>query len=51
MEVIFMSRRKDSPEKVAMRGLVREYLKNNDSSIKSGTDVNTLMRDMMSVLL
>ena len=51
MEVIFMSRRKDSPEKVAMRGLVREYLKNNDISIKSGTDVNTLMRDMMSVLL
>ena len=51
MEVIFMSRKKDSPEKAALRGLVREYLKNNDISIKSGTDVNTLMRDMMSVLL
>ena len=51
MEVIFMSRRKDSPQKVAMRGLVCEYLKNNDISIKNGTDVNTIMRDIMSVLL
>jgi len=28
IEVIFMARRKDSPQKVAMRGLMREYLKN-----------------------
>ncbi|HCU03699.1 MAG TPA: IS256 family transposase, partial [Roseburia sp.] len=27
------------------------YLKNNDISIKDGTDVNSIMRDMMSVLL
>ena len=27
MEVIFMARRKDSPQKAAMRSLVREYLK------------------------
>ena len=46
-----MARRKNSPQKVAMRGLMREYLKNNDISIKDGTDVNIIMRDMMSVLL
>ncbi len=46
-----MARRKDSPQKAAMRGMVREYLKNNDISIKNGTDVNTIMRDMISVIL
>ena len=30
---------------------MRDYLKNNDISIKSGTDVNAVMRDMMSILL
>ena len=30
---------------------MRDYLKNNDISIKNGTDVNVVMRDMMSVLL
>lgn len=34
-----------------MRELMSEYLKNNDIRIKSGTDVNSIMRDMMSVLL
>ena len=46
-----MSRRKDCPQKAAMRGLMREYLKNNGISIKNGTDVNSIMRDMMNVLL
>ena len=46
-----MARRKDSPQKATMRGLVREYLKNNDINIKNGTDVNGIMQDMMSVLL
>lgn len=46
-----MARRKNSPQKVAMRGLMREYLKNNDISIKDGTDVNIIMRNMMSVIL
>ena len=31
--------------------MMRDYLKNNDISIKDGTDVNSIMRDMMSVLL
>ncbi|WP_442859917.1 hypothetical protein [Anaerostipes sp.] len=46
-----MVRIKDTPQKAAMRDMMRDYLKNNDVSIKSGTDVNSVMRDMMSVLL
>ena len=46
-----MARRKDSPQKAAMREMKRDYLKNHDISIKDGTDVNSIMRDMMSVLL
>ena len=46
-----MARRKDSPQKAAMREMMRDYLKNNDISIKDGTDVNGIMRDVMSVLL
>ena len=46
-----MARRKDSTQKAAMREMMRDYLKNNDISIKDGTDVNSIMRDMMSVLL
>lgn len=30
---------------------MRSYLKDNDISIKNGTDVNAVMRDMMSVIL
>ena len=46
-----MARRKDSPQKAAMREMMHDYLKNNDISIKDGTDVNSIMRDMISVLL
>ena len=46
-----MTRRKDSPQKAAMREMMRDYLKNNDISIKDGTDVNSIMRDMLSVLV
>ena len=34
-----------------MREMIQGYLKENDISIKSGNDVNSIMRDMMSVLL
>ena len=37
-----MARRKDSPQKAAMREMMRDYLKNNDISIKDGTDVNRI---------
>lgn len=47
-----MARRKsDLPQKAAMREMMQGYLKENDISIKSGNDVNSIMRDMMSVLL
>ncbi len=46
-----MARRKESPQKAAMREMMRGYLKENDICIKDGTDVNAVMRDMMSVLL
>ena len=42
-----MARRNDSPQKAAMREMMRDYLKNNDISIKDGTDVNSIMRDMI----
>ena len=43
--------KKESPPKEAMREMMRDYLKNNDISTKDGTDVNSIMHDMMSVLL
>ena len=46
-----MKRKNESPQKAAMREMMNDYLKNNAISIKDGTDVNSIMRDMMSVLL
>jgi len=46
-----MARRKDSPQKNGMIELMRDYLKNNDISIKGGTDVNRIMWDIMSIIL
>ena len=47
-----MARRKsDSPQKAAMCEMMQGYPKDNDISIKSGNDVNSIMRDMASVLL
>lgn len=43
-------RRKDeSPERQALREIMNGYLKENP--VKNGTDVNGLMREMMSVIL
>ena len=46
-----MSRKNESPQKAAMRGMVKIYLKNTDLSIQDGSDVKNIMRDMMSVFL
>ena len=47
-----MKRRKsDSPQKAALRELMNDYLKSNDITVKNGTDVNDIMRDMMSIIL
>ena len=35
LEVIFMARRKDSPQKAAMREMMRDYLKNNDIRVSA----------------
>lgn len=46
-----MARKNESPQKAAMREMMRSYLNGNDISTKNGTDVNAVMRDMMSVIL
>lgn len=47
-----MARRKsDSPQKAALREVMSNYMKENDVQIKDGADVNSIMRDMMSVIL
>ena len=46
-----MARKKDSPQKAALREMMRSYLKENNAQVKDGTDVNAIMRDMMSVIL
>lgn len=51
MEVYFIAKRRrdESSERRALREMVSGYLKENP--VKNGTDVNALMREMMSVIL
>ena len=46
-----MARKKDSPQKAALREMMGKYLKENNVQVKDGTDVNAIMRDMMSIIL
>ena len=46
-----MSRKNESPQKAAMREMMKNYLKDTDLRIQDGSDVKNIMRDMMSVLL
>ena len=46
-----MARKKDSPQKAALRELMGNYLKENNVKVKDGTDVNSIMWDMMSIIL
>ena len=46
-----MARKKDSPQKAALREMMGNYLKENNVTVKDGTDVNSIMRDMMSIIL
>lgn len=46
-----MARKKDSPQKAALREMMGSYLKENNVKVKDGTDVNSIMRDMMSIIL
>ena len=44
-----MARKKEIPQKAAMREMMRNYMKNNDISIKDGTNINSIMSDVRSV--
>jgi len=44
-------RKKDTPQKTALREMMSQYMAENDVDIKDGTDVNSIMRDMMSIIL
>ncbi len=46
-----MSSKKDSLQKAALREMMGNYLKENNVKVKNGTDVNSIMRDMMSIIL
>ena len=46
-----MARKKDPPQKAALREMMGNYLKENNVKVKNGTDVNSIMRDMMSIIL
>ena len=46
-----MARKKDTPQKAALRARMSSYLKENNVKVKDGTDVNSIMRDMMSIIL
>lgn len=46
-----MARKKDPPQKAALREMMGNYLKENNVKVRNGTDVNSIMRDMMSIIL
>ena len=46
-----MARKKDTPQKAALREMMGNYLKENNVTVKDGADVNSIMRDMMSIIL
>lgn len=46
-----MARKKDSPQKAALQEMMGNYLKENNVTAKDGTDVNSIMRDMMPIIL
>lgn len=46
-----MAKKKDSPQKAALREMMGNYFKENNVKVKDGTDVNSIMRDMMSIIL
>lgn len=46
-----MARKKDTPQKTAFREMMGRYMKENNVKVKDGTDVNSIIRDMMSIIL
>ena len=45
-----MARKKDTPQKAALREMMGNYLKENNVTVKDGTDVNSIMRDMIIII-
>ena len=46
-----MARKKDTPQKAALREMMGNYLKESNEKDKDGTDVNSIKRDMKSIIL
>lgn len=46
----FYNSKKDLPQKVVLREMMGTYLKESNVKVKDGTDVNSIMRDMMSII-
>lgn len=46
-----MARKKDTPQKAAPREMMGNYLKANNVTVKEDSDVNSVMRDMASIIL
>ena len=42
LEVYFMARKKDTPQKAALREMMGNYLKENNVTVKDGTDVDSV---------
>ena len=40
-----MARKKDTPQKAALREMMGNYLKENNVKVKDGTDVNSIMKN------
>ena len=46
-----MTSKKDSPQKYALCETMGSYPQENNVKVKDGTDLNSIMKDMMSIIL
>ncbi len=51
MEVFYGTKKTYSPQKAALQEMMSKYMKENGIHIKDGPYANSIMRDMMSVIL
>lgn len=49
--MFYYGKKKWTPQKAAIQELMKGYLKQNDVKIKDCTDINAIMRDMISVMM
>lgn len=50
-ECLIYGKKKDTPQETAFWEVTDNYLKENNVEIKDGTDISSIKRDMMFVLL